>query len=42
MNLLFLNSIEKEAFGGMEEWIRLVARGLQARYNRYEVVLYHE
>lgn len=31
MNLLFLNSIEKETFGGMEEWIRLVAHGLRAR-----------
>jgi glycosyltransferase involved in cell wall biosynthesis len=31
MNLLFLNSIEKETYGGMEEWIRLVAKGLSAR-----------
>ncbi len=31
MNLLFLNSIEVETFGGMEEWIRLVASGLAAR-----------
>ncbi len=31
MNLLFLDSIEAETFGGMEEWIRLVAVGLKAR-----------
>ncbi len=31
MNLLFLNSIDVETFGGMEEWIRLVASGLAAR-----------
>jgi len=28
MNIAFLNSIEKETFGGMEEWIRLVSTGL--------------
>ena len=28
MNLLFLDSIEKETYGGMEEWIGLVADGL--------------
>jgi glycosyltransferase involved in cell wall biosynthesis len=31
MNILFLNSIEKETFGGMEEWIRLAAKGLAQR-----------
>ena len=31
MNILFLDSIEKETYGGMEEWIRLVATGLSAR-----------
>ncbi|UCG62694.1 MAG: glycosyltransferase family 4 protein [Candidatus Zixiibacteriota bacterium] len=31
MNIAFLNSIEKETYGGMEEWIRLVATGLVAR-----------
>lgn len=31
MNLLFLNSIEKATYGGMEEWIRLVAGGLSER-----------
>ena len=31
MNLLFLDSIEAETYGGMEEWIRLVAEGLAAR-----------
>lgn len=31
MNLLFLDSIEAGTFGGMEEWIRLVAVGLKAR-----------
>ena len=31
MKLLFLNSIEAETFGGMEEWIRLVASGLASR-----------
>lgn len=34
MNLLFLNSIESETYGGMEEWIRLVAGGLSARGHR--------
>jgi glycosyltransferase involved in cell wall biosynthesis len=37
MNLLFLNSIEAETFGGMEEWIRLVASGLAARGHRVTV-----
>lgn len=31
MNLLFLDSIDIETYGGMEEWIRLVAEGLAAR-----------
>lgn len=31
MNILFLNSIREEIYGGMEEWIRLVGAGLAAR-----------
>jgi len=31
MNVLFLNSIEKTIYGGMEEWIRLVASGLHQK-----------
>ncbi len=31
MNLLFLNSIEVGTYGGMEDWIRLVASGLSQR-----------
>ena len=31
MNVLFLDSIERETYGGMEEWIRLVAQGLAYR-----------
>ncbi len=31
MNILFLNSIEKGTYGGMEEWIRLAATGLARR-----------
>ncbi|MBI5267187.1 MAG: glycosyltransferase family 4 protein [candidate division Zixibacteria bacterium] len=31
MNILFLDSIECETYGGMEEWIRLVAGGLAGR-----------
>ncbi len=31
MNILFLDSIEKETYGGMEEWIRLVSEGLVAK-----------
>ena len=38
MNLLFLDSIEKDVYGGMEEWIRLVASGLAARGHRVRVV----
>lgn len=38
MNLLFLDSIEADVYGGMEEWIRLVASGLVARGHRVRVV----
>lgn len=31
MNILFLDSIEPATYGGMEEWIRLVAAGLAER-----------
>ena len=31
MNILFLDSIDKEIYGGMEEWIRLVGAGLQMK-----------
>ncbi|MGH8015739.1 MAG: glycosyltransferase, partial [Candidatus Zixiibacteriota bacterium] len=31
MKILFLNSIDADTYGGMEEWIRLVATGLNAR-----------
>lgn len=31
MNILFLDSIEKETYGGMEKWIRLTAAGLSKR-----------
>ncbi|PWB75876.1 hypothetical protein C3F09_01830 [candidate division GN15 bacterium] len=31
MKLLFLNSIDRATYGGMEEWIRLVASGLRKR-----------
>ena len=34
MNILFLDSIERETYGGMEEWIRLVAGGLASRGHR--------
>lgn len=37
MNLLFLDSIDKDTYGGMEEWIRLVAGGLAARGHRVTV-----
>jgi glycosyltransferase involved in cell wall biosynthesis len=37
MNLLFLDSIERDVFGGMEEWIRLVASGLRRRGHRTAV-----
>jgi glycosyltransferase involved in cell wall biosynthesis len=38
MNVLFLDSIECETYGGMEEWIRLVASGIQERDHRVLVV----
>jgi glycosyltransferase involved in cell wall biosynthesis len=38
MNLMFLDSIEKETYGGMEEWIRLVSKGLAARGHRVTAV----
>lgn len=38
MNLMFLDSIEKETYGGMEEWVRLVASGLVAKGHRVRVV----
>ncbi|MCH7691094.1 MAG: glycosyltransferase family 4 protein [candidate division Zixibacteria bacterium] len=31
MNLLFLDSIDKDTYGGMEEWIRLVGAGLHRK-----------
>ncbi len=31
MNILFLDSIERDVYGGMEEWIRLAATGLAQR-----------
>lgn len=31
MNIMFLNSIETDTYGGMEEWIRLVATGMRQR-----------
>jgi len=31
MKLMFLNSIDEQTYGGMEEWIRLVAGGLSQR-----------
>lgn len=38
MNILFLDSIEKETYGGMEEWIRLVANGLARTGHNITVV----
>ncbi|MCH9025410.1 MAG: glycosyltransferase family 4 protein [candidate division Zixibacteria bacterium] len=36
MNILFLDSIDKDTYGGMEEWIRLVGAGLhQNGHNIY-------
>ena len=36
MNILFLDSIDKNTYGGMEEWIRLVGAGLhQKGHNVY-------
>ncbi len=37
MKLLFLDSIEATIYGGMEEWIRLVASGLQGRHHHVTV-----
>ncbi|MCP4685977.1 MAG: glycosyltransferase, partial [bacterium] len=37
MNLLFLNSIETEVFGGIESWIGFVSRGLLARGHRISI-----
>ncbi|MFQ5498327.1 MAG: glycosyltransferase family 4 protein [Candidatus Zixiibacteriota bacterium] len=34
MNIMFLDSIDVGTYGGMEEWIRLVAHGLAGRGNR--------
>ena len=31
MNILFLDSVDKNIYGGMEEWIRLVGSGLQKK-----------
>ncbi len=38
MNIAFLNSIEKETYGGMEEWIRLVSTGLMALGHRVTLI----
>jgi len=36
MNIIFLDSIDKDTYGGMEEWIRLVGAGLhQKGHNVY-------
>jgi len=37
MNILFLNSIDEPTYGGMEEWIRLMASGLRNRGHRITV-----
>ncbi len=37
MNILFLDTIEREIFGGVENWIGLVARGLISRGHRVTV-----
>lgn len=37
MNILFLDSIEAGTYGGMEEWIRIVADGLANRGHRVTV-----
>ncbi|NOY87943.1 MAG: glycosyltransferase, partial [FCB group bacterium] len=34
MNIAFLDSVDKKTYGGMEEWIRLVAWGLQKRQHK--------
>ncbi|HKK21406.1 MAG TPA: glycosyltransferase family 4 protein, partial [candidate division Zixibacteria bacterium] len=38
MNVAFLDSIETTTYGGMEEWIRLVAEGLAARGHSVTVI----
>lgn len=38
MNIAFLNSIEKNTYGGMEEWIRLVADGLNCRGHKVTLI----
>jgi glycosyltransferase involved in cell wall biosynthesis len=38
MNVAFLDSIEVTTYGGMEEWIRLVAEGLAARGHSVTVI----
>ena len=38
MHIAFLNSIEKETYGGMEEWIRLAAVGLANRGHRVTLI----
>ncbi|UCD63939.1 MAG: glycosyltransferase family 4 protein [Candidatus Zixiibacteriota bacterium] len=38
MRIAFLNSIETETYGGMEEWIRLVASGLIDRGHRVYLI----
>ena len=37
MNILFLDSIDETTYGGMEEWVRLVASGLQAQRHRVTI-----
>lgn len=37
MRVLFLNSIETETYGGMEEWIKLTAGGLRQRGHKITV-----
>ena len=38
MNIAFLNSIEKEIYGGMEEWIRIAAVGLAKRNHNVTLI----
>lgn len=38
MNIAFLNSIEKDTYGGMEEWIRLAAVGLSKRKHTISLI----
>lgn len=37
MNILFLDSIDDTTYGGMEEWVRLVASGLQSRNHQVTI-----